>query len=86
MKLYQLFADPLRPTRPCPGPCSDPLILVIADDPDAARKAAETALGMDDAAPPVPQPEEVSVVELGPHKGPEEPGSVFLNGFLIVGE
>lgn len=58
------------------------IVLVVAENEQAAAEAIQAALG-DPQGPAFPA-EAVVLNDLGTHSGPEEPGSVFVNGYRIA--
>ena len=58
------------------------IVLVVAEDEEAAAEAIQAALGDPDC--PGFRADDLVLNDLGLHSGPEEPGSVFVNGYRVA--
>lgn len=79
MRLYELRTAPTGPAGP--GPI-DRIVLVIAETEREATEAIRSALVLPEE--PVLSAGTLALNDLGLHSGPEEPGSVFVNGYRIA--
>jgi hypothetical protein len=61
---------------------TDRIVLVVAESEEMACEAVRTALAP--PAPTDPRLGSMTFADLGDHLGPEEPGSVFVNGYRIA--
>lgn len=84
MRLYHLVIEPGGPSGPRSGPAGNPMVLVVAASAQEARAAITAALNVEAAVASALRLDQLPILELCPHTGPEAPGSVFLNGFLIA--
>ena len=58
------------------------IVLVVAETEEAAAEAIQAALGTPEE--PAFVGDAVVLNDLGLHSGPEEPGSVFVNGYRVA--
>jgi hypothetical protein len=58
------------------------IVLVVAETEAEAAEAIRAALGTPEG--PAFPPDAVVLNDLGLHSGPEEPGSVFVNGYRVA--
>lgn len=78
LRLFEMRPKPAGAAFP-----NDRIVLVVAASAEEAFNAVDRAIGAPAEGPFTPQ--RVEFHDLGQHTGPEEPGAVFVNGYLIAG-
>jgi hypothetical protein len=76
MHLFHLCCE----LRRKPGEKADPIILVVAEDAQMARKSLSEALVSGAIPFQFVAVERWKAADLGPHDGPEPSGAVFVDG------